>query len=66
MAEFTITRSGLSSPTNATARPYDRVHLSDFMDVWLPRDAAFGVDHLIYEDGEIELRIQGDRLSEIL
>jgi hypothetical protein len=59
---FEITRSGLTDPAKASKTPYGAVHLTDFMDVWPHYGPAFGVDHLIYEDGTVELRIQGTLL----
>lgn len=66
MSDFEITHAGLGHPKNATDLPYGARHLTDFMDVWPTKGAPFGIDHLIYEDEDVELRIQGDTLDEIL
>nr|BDD45102.1 hypothetical protein 34 [bacterium] len=60
-----ITHTGLSSPAKASTIPYGAVHLTDFLDVWLPYGPAIGIDHLFYENGEVELRVKGRRLSEL-
>lgn len=65
MAKTEITRSGVTDPKNATSRPYGAVHIADFIDVWLPRPPAVGIDHLFYHNGEIEVRVMGFRLSEL-
>lgn len=66
MADFEISHSGLGHPKNTTALPYGTRHLTDFMDVWPTKGPAFGIDHLCYEDEDVELRIQGDTLDELL
>lgn len=65
MAESFITRSSIRTPKGASVRPYGRLHVTDFLDVWPHYGSAFGIDHLIYSDGEVELRIQGKTLDEL-
>lgn len=49
----------LSSPEKASKSPYGMLHMTLFQDVWPHYGAAFGIDHLIFEDGTVECRIQG-------
>ena len=65
MTESFITYSGVSKPESAGSTVYGRSHLSDFLDVWPHYGAAFGVDHIIYEDSTVELRVRGDLLEDL-
>lgn len=66
MVNFKITHYGVSDVAKASSTPYDENHISDFIDVWLHHDPAFGIDHLFYENGEIELRVMGRKLNELI
>lgn len=63
---FKINRPGVTHPRNASHYSYGRLHLSDFIDVYPMKSAAFGVDHVFYENGEVELRIAGKTLEDLL
>lgn len=59
-----ITTYGLGHPKNSSIIPYGSNHMTDFLDIWL-KDEAFGVDHIIYEDGSVEVRVKGNTLNEL-